>query len=274
MAEELRGWKDIGAHFGTSDRTAQRWERDHGMPVHRTGRTRGASVYAFVDELDAWRRSPAGESARSENGNGSPPTPATAGVLPGRGRSRALLAVVVVALLVATIVVAWTIRSRQALPARVQITPEPYAVPKSSKVFLLKITHANGEPFTFHVLDGDFATLTANDGAKFGFLPALDGSTAALTVCRLDGGHIRELRRTSLPARSPVHITQSGLAVDVEWLDTLTTSDLPPAPPGKRRSCCITGVAPDGSSTTACAAQVSTPSYGSCCGFEGCSNTK
>ena len=49
----LSGWKEISAHLGRGVRTAQRWEKALGMPVHRIGREREI-VFAFGDELDAW----------------------------------------------------------------------------------------------------------------------------------------------------------------------------------------------------------------------------
>ena len=50
----LDGWKEIAAHVGRGVRTAQRWERDLGLPVRRLG-TGGAEVaYALKEELDAW----------------------------------------------------------------------------------------------------------------------------------------------------------------------------------------------------------------------------
>lgn len=51
----LRGWKEIGAFLGTSPRSAQRWERDLALPVHRLRTTTGSVVSAYPSELDAWR---------------------------------------------------------------------------------------------------------------------------------------------------------------------------------------------------------------------------
>ena len=57
MAETtLRGWKGIAVFLGTSPRSAQRWERELGMPVHRLRMTTGSVVTAYPSELDAWRR--------------------------------------------------------------------------------------------------------------------------------------------------------------------------------------------------------------------------
>jgi hypothetical protein len=55
-ANILNSWKEISQYLGRGVRTAQRWERDLGLPVHRPrGRNRSA-VIALVDEVDAWLR--------------------------------------------------------------------------------------------------------------------------------------------------------------------------------------------------------------------------
>lgn len=56
----LNGWKEISSHIERSIRTAQRWEAQMGMPVHRPAANDKAVVVAFSDELEHWlRRSPA-----------------------------------------------------------------------------------------------------------------------------------------------------------------------------------------------------------------------
>jgi hypothetical protein len=65
--ERLDGWKAIADHLGKSVRTAQRWEEEHGLPVHRLADAddhKGASVMAFAAELDAW------QATTFHNGNG------------------------------------------------------------------------------------------------------------------------------------------------------------------------------------------------------------
>ena len=49
---KLWGWKSIGAHFEVSDRAVRTWHKERNLPVHRLDRR----VYAFVDELEQWRR--------------------------------------------------------------------------------------------------------------------------------------------------------------------------------------------------------------------------
>ena len=50
----LRGWKEIADYLRCSPRSAQRYARDAGLPVHRPGSR--ASVWAFADELTEWVR--------------------------------------------------------------------------------------------------------------------------------------------------------------------------------------------------------------------------
>lgn len=47
---DLRGWKSIADHLGVHVNTAQRWHREHEMPVHE----RFGSVVAKSAELTAW----------------------------------------------------------------------------------------------------------------------------------------------------------------------------------------------------------------------------
>ncbi|HEX7085573.1 MAG TPA: CARDB domain-containing protein [Vicinamibacterales bacterium] len=62
----LTGWKQIGGYVGCSVRTAQRWEALYGLPVRRLTGTRGGTVIAFGDELDAWVASERGQAARTD----------------------------------------------------------------------------------------------------------------------------------------------------------------------------------------------------------------
>ena len=53
--ETLDSWKAIAAYMQRQVRTVQRWERSEGLPVRRHQHQKQATVYAFKDELDAWR---------------------------------------------------------------------------------------------------------------------------------------------------------------------------------------------------------------------------
>jgi hypothetical protein len=78
-AQRLDGWKQIAAYVNRGVRTAQRWERELGMPVHRLNTGGAEVVYALPEELDAWlhRQSrttlaaaAADETAESNGGSG------------------------------------------------------------------------------------------------------------------------------------------------------------------------------------------------------------
>jgi hypothetical protein len=71
----LNGWKEIAAHLGKGTRTAQRWEKVYGLPVHRIGREGGEIVFPFRDEIDTWAAAVEGRLVS----NGSP----TAAEAPG-----------------------------------------------------------------------------------------------------------------------------------------------------------------------------------------------
>lgn len=51
---ELTGWSQIAEYLGVSVRTAQVYEREQGLPVHRLPGQKGR-VWASTDELDTWK---------------------------------------------------------------------------------------------------------------------------------------------------------------------------------------------------------------------------
>jgi phage terminase Nu1 subunit (DNA packaging protein) len=55
--DHLDSWKEIAVYLGQEVRTAQRWERREGLPVHRHSHAQGNSVWAFKHEIDAWLHS-------------------------------------------------------------------------------------------------------------------------------------------------------------------------------------------------------------------------
>ena len=100
----LESWKEIAAYLGRSIRTAQMWEKEENLPIHRHQHDKQGSVFAYRDEIDTWRE------ARSTPGAPVPPhlvfpepPPAEAtsasgsGRRPVRGFAGALVAVVVLA---------------------------------------------------------------------------------------------------------------------------------------------------------------------------------
>lgn len=73
MPKILTSWKEIGQYLGKGVRTAQRWERESGLPVRRRENRARHAVLAIPEELDEWVRTrtrgpmgPATESLRRE----------------------------------------------------------------------------------------------------------------------------------------------------------------------------------------------------------------
>jgi len=50
----LRGWKEIAARLGTSERTVRRWEVARGLPIHRVNGAARDAVFAWPAELTEW----------------------------------------------------------------------------------------------------------------------------------------------------------------------------------------------------------------------------
>jgi TolB-like protein len=63
-AQRLNSWKEIAAWFGRDVRTAQLWEKNECLPVHRLKHSTRASIYAHPAELDEWLRN-RGDQSRS-----------------------------------------------------------------------------------------------------------------------------------------------------------------------------------------------------------------
>ncbi len=53
----LDSWKEIADYLNRTIRTAERWERTEGLPIHRHGHHKRGSVYALTSEIDAWWQS-------------------------------------------------------------------------------------------------------------------------------------------------------------------------------------------------------------------------
>jgi hypothetical protein len=52
----LTSWKEIAAYLGCDQRTCARWEKAFGLPIHRLEGSPKSRVFAYREELEAWRR--------------------------------------------------------------------------------------------------------------------------------------------------------------------------------------------------------------------------
>jgi tetratricopeptide (TPR) repeat protein len=77
--KRLEAWKEIAAYLNRSERTVRRWEEKEGLPIHRLQHDKRGSVYAYANELDAWRESrrqlvDAEPADAAEAGSNEPPS--------------------------------------------------------------------------------------------------------------------------------------------------------------------------------------------------------
>ncbi len=86
--DRLDSWKAIASFLGRTERTARRWERHEGLPIHRLSHHDRSSVYAFKSELDSWR------AARSTETNGEADSARGSSRRPGFPLVASLVAVV------------------------------------------------------------------------------------------------------------------------------------------------------------------------------------
>jgi tetratricopeptide (TPR) repeat protein len=63
--DRLDSWKKIAAYLGKDVRTALRWSKDRGMPIHRRPGGKRGAIYAYRSEIDEWIRSGRSEPPQS-----------------------------------------------------------------------------------------------------------------------------------------------------------------------------------------------------------------
>jgi Tol biopolymer transport system component len=60
----LDSWKSISEYLGKDVTTLIRWEKERGLPVHRTPGPKRSAIFAYKDEIDQWLRSGSGPGSR------------------------------------------------------------------------------------------------------------------------------------------------------------------------------------------------------------------
>ena len=85
VTDRIDSWKEIAAYLGRDARTAIRWEKERGLPVHRVPGGQRQAVFSYRHELDAWlagsyrskdvTAAPAERSAETSEGSPIPQTP-------------------------------------------------------------------------------------------------------------------------------------------------------------------------------------------------------
>ena len=81
----LDSWKEIASYLRRSVRSAKRWEKEEGLPIHRHFHGKRDSVYAYRAELDGWWEN-RGATLNDENGAADAASlPETERLPPGSG---------------------------------------------------------------------------------------------------------------------------------------------------------------------------------------------
>lgn len=203
LPARLNGWKEIAGRLGRGVRTAQRWEKLYGLPVHRIGREGGEIVFAFTAELDRWalalRESGAAELAAppsalrpcaSEAARATPDAAHPAARLVRRlAPSLALLAL--------ALPFVWGAGERRSREGRLlEIAPAAYRPPASWTLTndVLRVRDANDEPLFERALGLD---ITGSSTSR----PTLPGNEGPVSIADVDGDGRSEVLLAA-PARS------------------------------------------------------------------------
>ena len=206
-SERLNGWKEIAGRLGRGVRTAQRWEKLHGLPVHRIGREGGEIVFAFTAELDRWARETsargsgetsgpcaepetealAEESTPRSAGRGTPPSPAPR--VSTRRRALATLALGALAL-----PALWAVRTpTSGLPLAVAAHAARIPASWTLERRVLTVLGEKGERLFEHALDFELRQTPS---------PARPGEAAPVEIADVDGDGRNEVLLAA-PANDP-----------------------------------------------------------------------
>jgi Tol biopolymer transport system component len=88
--DRLTSWKEIASFIRCDPRTAQRYERHRGLPVHRVPGSGSATVFAYKCELQKWLDSDAVNSSAAIDQNVSSEVPGDSGSVPKEEPARNL----------------------------------------------------------------------------------------------------------------------------------------------------------------------------------------
>ena len=202
-ADRLDSWKEIASYLKREVRTAQRWEKSEGLPVHRHQHEKLSSVYAFRSELDTWWRErqqvlekevePAEDAARPSEPEQAPEAAARASppavARPARPRRIAAMLAIIAALAISGFVAyRWRV-SEVAVP------------PAASKIRLVVLPFRNlsGDPAQEVFCEGLTETLTTQLG-------------------RLDPDHLGVIASTTASIVKNKPVSEIGTELQVDYV--------------------------------------------------------
>ncbi len=127
----LDSWKAIAAHLQRDEGTLRRWEQTRGLPIRRVPGKKGASVFAFISEIDAWLQSDPPETTPSATPVDLVPPPAfppTVVTTPPRPARRWVVTLAVGALAIAGASLWWWLGSLRSSPGLITLSVTEEAV--------------------------------------------------------------------------------------------------------------------------------------------------
>lgn len=237
--DRLDSWKEIANYLNREIRTAQRWEKTEGLPVHRLQHAKRGSVYAYRHELDAWWESrkaslldPAIRDPTIRDPAIRDPTildpaivdattksasPAPGGAATKSSRRRITIAIGIIVLSAALVFSFWASRSTIRVVPIVDLPGDldmPTLSPDGREVAFRwdAARNQNGDIYAIRIgapqslrrltfsSDEDYSPAWSPDGRTIAFL-RLSGGDTLLMLVPAEGGHERVLRRLEgLPA--------------------------------------------------------------------------
>lgn len=170
----LDGWKEIANYLNRAVKTAQRWEAERGLPVHRVGGDGpGGSVFAFRHEVDTWLL---GASSSPDDGE-APGDLGALGEDRAPGRPNRKLRVAALFLLVSTAAVLLGSRT-------LELRHSPAAVGTRDERLLIAYDAAGREIWR-HLEDEPFSTVLGDSLRPVAEVVDLDGDGVAEIVALL-----------------------------------------------------------------------------------------
>ena len=233
--DRLKGWKEIAACLRTSERTAQRWENQLGLPVQRLETTKGAIVFASRGELEAWlasaRQLPAlDENHRTPLGDANNSTP----VRPQFAHTTSAAVGIGVVMLIVLLAGVWRVwapgHSNAATPASgpsrsgsINTVPQPAGSSLLPQPVPLSLTR-DGKRSTVTVPAGGMGRITIGGHVTLGLSPVVNHGGIDLDVFRIEGvaptggEQLTKLTTFRLEPGTTVKLEQTFGTLEIAWL--------------------------------------------------------
>lgn len=219
----LTGWKDIAAFLGSSVRTAQRFERELALPVHRTQASKGAVVRAYPSELKRWLegRHPVAVFSLPQRPIEGPRVPSEASS--GLRRLRVVVPSLIVLGVVGLGLMWWHDIARpsgRAVSPSVGVLspPKPTSAADGLPVRLM-IRPEGGPPSKVDVKSGQAADVAISRAVTLSIRPSLQEDRLFVVLhARTSGSSELPLGTIRLRRNGTARVTADRNNIDIEWV--------------------------------------------------------